>query len=215
MKLSTRLTALCHAIQTCEFQHIWDCCCDHGYLGQQLMAEHPTSKIHFVDIMPHLIAEVEKCLSQEPKTNWAVHCMDAATIKLDASQSHLVIIAGIGGDLLIDMVAAIVSNNALLLQQNRLDFILCPVRQLHKVREGLNALKLGLVSEQIVLDNNQFYEVIQVNNQSDTAVSLVGGVMWDLSLNDHVKYRNTMIAHYEKQPNSRAMRLLKLYQDIQ
>jgi tRNA (adenine22-N1)-methyltransferase len=175
------------------------------------MAEHPNSQIHFVDVMPHLIDEVQTRLVAQPQTNWSAQCIDAANIQLNPTQSHLVIIAGVGGDLLSEMVAAIVNKHAELIKHNRLDFILCPVRQLHKVRESLNTLKLGLVSEQIVQDNHQFYEVIQVSNQSKTPVSLVGDIMWDLSNEQHQAYRNIMIAHYEKQRSDQAKHLLKSY----
>lgn len=70
MKLSPRLNTLCQSIKPNEFHHIWDCCCDHGYLGQQLMVEHPTSQIHFVDVMPHLINEVKNRLNNQVQTNW-------------------------------------------------------------------------------------------------------------------------------------------------
>jgi tRNA (adenine22-N1)-methyltransferase len=214
MKLSNRLTALCQSIDSNAFPHIWDCCCDHGYLGRQLMLDHPESHIHFVDVVPHLIDQVTVDLNNQPLNNWAVHCLDAAAIQLDPSQNHLVLIAGVGGDLLIEMVNSIVSHHSELMLNRKLDFILCPVRQLHKVRTGLNALKLGLVSEQIVEENNLFYEVIHVSNQSDKAVSLVGEAMWDLSNPAHVSYQQTMIRHFEKQPNDVAKQLLALYQGI-
>jgi tRNA (adenine22-N1)-methyltransferase len=178
------------------------------------MAEHPDSHIHFVDVLPHLINEVEKRLITQLQKNWTTHCLDATAIKLEHSSSHLVIIAGVGGDLLIDMVDAIISNHSTLIEDRRLDFILCPVRQLHKVREGLNRLQLGLVSEQIVKDNNQFYEVIQVSNQSRIPLSLVGDIMWNTANEEHQAYRNAMITHYQKQPSHHAKKLLRLYQDI-
>lgn len=214
MNLSNRLTKICQTITPNAFDHIWDCCCDHGYLGQQLMIEHPDSQIHFVDVVPHLISQVQQRLNNQPFNNWTVHCIDTATIDLVENKSHLVIIAGVGGDLLIEMVADIASKHKDVKNSTRLDFILCPVRQLHKVRNGLNSLNLGLVSEQIVEDNNLFYEVIQVSNQVTQPLSLVGESMWDTSNLRHLAYRNTMIAHYEKQPNDDAKRLLSLYQEI-
>jgi tRNA (adenine22-N1)-methyltransferase len=219
MKLSTRLTTICQAIAVNEFKHIWDCCCDHGYLGQQLMAQHPGSQIHFVDVVPHLIDEVESRLNSlsQPlpfQKNWAVHCIDAAAVKLDSRQSHLIIIAGVGGDLLIEMVKTIVTGHPELIDSHRLDFILCPVRQLHKVREGLQELRLGLVSEIIVKEKDLFYEVIRVSATSNKSVSLVGNEMWDLSESDHVEYQQRMIDHYIKQPSQAALRLLSLYQAI-
>lgn len=214
MKLSTRLTALCEAVPENTYQHIWDCCCDHGYLGEQLMTEHPDSIIHFIDVMPHLIEEVEKRLSHNSKQNWRTHCADAADLSLDQTENHLVIIAGVGGDLLIEMVASIYNRHASLFSNKRLDFLLCPVRQLHKVRQGLNDLNLGLITEKIIQDNNQFYEVLQVSNQSSKAVSIVGREMWDLSNAKHVAYRDTMIHHYEKQPSPWAKMLLEEYKRI-
>lgn len=178
------------------------------------MMEHPDSQVHFVDVVPHLISQVQQRLNNQPLNNWAVHCIDAAAINLVENKNHLVIIAGVGGDLLIEMVAEIIGKHKDVKSSTRLDFILCPVRQLHKVRNGLNTLKLGLVSEQIVEDNNLFYEVIQVSNQATRTVSLVGESMWDTSNPRHLAYRNTMIAHYEKQPNDDAKRLLSLYQEI-
>jgi tRNA (adenine22-N1)-methyltransferase len=214
MKLSHRLTSLCQSIHTNAFQHIWDCCCDHGYLGQQLMQDHPESQIHFVDVVPHLIDQVTVDLNKQPLLNGVTHCLDAAAIKLDGTQTHLVVIAGVGGDLLIEMVTSIVNNHAELMLNGQLDFILCPVRQLHKVRSGLNKANLGLVAEKLVLENHLFYEVIHVNNQSDTPISLVGNMMWDLSNPEHVSYQQTMIRHFEKQPNDEARQLLALYKGI-
>jgi tRNA (adenine22-N1)-methyltransferase len=214
MKLSTRLTTICQAITADQFQHIWDCCCDHGLLGLQLMADHPNSQVHFVDVMPHLINEIESRLKPLPSNNWTVHCIDAATLCLNNEKSHLVIIAGVGGDLLLEMVQAIMGNHSELMKDNRVDFILCPVRKLNKVREGLDKLKLGLVSEQLVKDNNQFYEVIHVSNRSNKNINLVGDQMWDSCNQQHFEYRNNMIGHYQKQPSDRAKYLLALYQNI-
>lgn len=220
-KLSNRLTVLCQAIASHNiYDHIWDCCCDHGYLGQQLLLEQPKSHIHFVDVVPHLIDEVTTRLSGSSEKNnqsssrWSSHCMDAAAITLNSGQSHLVIIAGVGGDLLIEIVKSIVANHSSLMATGQLSFLLCPVRQLHKVRKGLNTLHLGLVSEQIVKDKQLFYEVIMVSNQSKTSVSQVGDSMWNLNNKDHVEYRDTMIKHYRKQPTEQAKSLLACYKNI-
>lgn len=215
MNLSARLTNICQAIQPYHYDHIWDCCCDHGCLGQRIMAEHPSSQVHFVDVVQHLIDEIEIRLASVPQKNGLAQCSDVAMINLHEGKDHLVIIAGVGGDLLLEMVRSIVSRHSSLMKTNRLDFILCPVRQLHKVRQGLNDLKLGLISEKIVQDNKLFYEIIQVSNQSPVSISLVGETMWDLSLDDHRSYRDTMMAHYQKQPSDDAKQLLALYKHIQ
>lgn len=217
IKLSQRLTALYQGIPKNQFHQIWDCCCDHGYLGQKLMTEHVKSHIHLVDVVPHLIDEISnrfKTLDYIQESQYSLHCMDAAAIRLDDTLDNLVIISGVGGDLLIEMVKAIVSNHPSLVATGSVSFLLCPVRQLHKVREGLNTLCLGLVEEKIVKDKQLFYEVIMVSNQSKTNVSPVGDNMWNLKNKDHVEYRDTMIKHYSKQPSEYAKSLLALYQNI-
>lgn len=218
MKLSKRLSAIVKATEHSHYEHIWDCCCDHGYLGQALMQVHPNSQIHFVDVMPHLINELEAQLATSACSNWQSHCLDAAHIQLSHephfSQKHLVVIAGVGGDLLMDMVQRICENHSHLLKEPGLDFILCPVRQLHTVRQGLLDLELGLISEHIIHDKNLFYEVIHVSSQSTQVISLVGKPMWDFSNKDHIAYRQIMLTHYEKQPTDQARKLLTLYQDL-
>lgn len=213
MKLRNRLSTIRNQILD-DYHHIWDCCCDHGYLGRQLMLEHCNSEIHFVDVAPHLTQDIEESLKKQSLKNWRVHCINAAEITLTTSQKHLVIIAGVGGDLLIKMVKHIISQNSDLVNNGSIDFILCPVRQLHKVRRGLNEAKLGLVSENIVKENNLYYEVIHVSNQSNQPINLVGDVMWDLSNPDHLSYQQTMIHHFEKQPNNEAQRIVSLYKLI-
>ena len=222
MKLSPRLSAICDQVQNhsqalhdAPIDNIWDCCCDHGYLGQHLLTLNPESTVHFVDVVPHLMAELESELNSQQYNskqvkNWAVHCMDAARIKLNAQQSNLIIIAGVGGDLLLKMVETIVQNNP----NQAVEFILCPVRQLHTVREGLQHLKLGLVGEKIVKDKSLFYEIIHVSNQSNSDINLVGDVMWDLTRAVDQEYRQLMMSHYQKQPSERGKKLLKAYYEL-
>jgi len=48
---------------TSQYEHIWDCCCDHGLLGYALLsrlnAMNIPCNIHFIDIVPPLMAELE------------------------------------------------------------------------------------------------------------------------------------------------------------
>ena len=62
MKLSKRLTA----INTLISQHhdiIWDCCCDHGYLGMALLKRAAANQVIFVDIVATLMNDLEAQLS--------------------------------------------------------------------------------------------------------------------------------------------------------
>ena len=53
MKLKKRLTYVLDLIKK-DYDHIYDTCCDHGYLGMNLI-ERNQAKIHFIDCVPHII----------------------------------------------------------------------------------------------------------------------------------------------------------------
>lgn len=59
MKLSKRLQQIDHMVKH-GYDHIWDCCCDHGFLGASLLEREAAAHIHFVDIVPELINNVTK-----------------------------------------------------------------------------------------------------------------------------------------------------------
>ena len=130
MKIGHRLQQIDQMI-TGQYDHIWDCCCDHGLLGMLLLQRHAAKNIHFVDILPQIVADLEmKLHTYFPPTpescKWQVHSMDAAKLDLFAQplrdQKHLVIIAGVGGERVIELVDAISHQQA---NQN-IEFLLCP-----------------------------------------------------------------------------------------
>ena len=104
--------------------------------------------------------------------------MDVSTLKLpESSGRQLIIIAGVGGDLSLEMVQAITRTHP----ERELEFMLCPVRQHYLLRQGLIALGYGLVDESLLRENKRFYEIIHVSSGSDRAISPIGDRMWDLS----------------------------------
>lgn len=193
MKLSARLDGLVDMVNG-PYAHIWDCCCDHGYLGRRLLDRYPRSVIHFVDIVPSLIERIETSLSEVDRGRWQAHCVDLKILTLpDPEARQLVIIAGVGGDLMTEMVSELLTNH----QSRSLDLLLCPVRQLYRVRTAMDSLGLGLVDECIVKDGELFYELIYLSTESVRKVSCVGE-MWDLTDSEHREYLTRNIEHYQR-----------------
>lgn len=165
---------------TTEYNHIWDCCCDHGFLGASLLSQQAAPNIHFVDIVPELITSVERKLQQfyqNACSDWQTHCIDVAKLPLKQYQGkHLVIIAGIGADLMSQFI------NDIHLKHPKLDidFLLCPVNQQYTLREKLIALNFSLKNEILVEDNRRYYEVILVSSKSDSnrPISSIGHNIW-------------------------------------
>ena len=197
MKLSQRLSNI-HNMIDHEYDHIWDTCCDHGQLGQAIFLSTKHDHIHFVDVMPHLIKAIEQGLSTDSRffnsNRWSSHAMDCACLPLEEAKNHLVVIAGVGGDLLLKLVKDIMSKHG---HKTNIDFILCPVRQLHKVRNGLRQLNLNLIDERLIKEFGHYYEILYVsNNKTGSEVSPIGENMWDLNRKVDQEYLARNLKHY-------------------
>lgn len=166
-----------------EYDHIWDCCCDHGFLGTHLLSRQAAKNIHFVDIVPELIKKLELKLQQlHPNSNskWQTHSIDVADLPLQQYQAkHLVIIAGVGGDFMSRMIVDLYKKH----KDTNMDFLLCSVHRQFALRKKLIELNFSLKKEILVEDKQRFYEVILVSSKSDEnkKVHPVGDKIWQSS----------------------------------
>lgn len=242
MKISQRLQQI-NGMITGHYDHIWDCCCDHGLLGMLLLERSAARHVHFVDCVPSLMQALELRLQRffpaeisglnpnlaphsdpdlnpdidlqsnpEPNSNlyrhtqWQVHCFDVAALPLGQTRvqdKQLIIIAGVGGELLVDLVRAILA----LHPQRHLEFILCPVHHNYYVRQSLTALGLGLKSEHLLEENQRFYEILHVSTiaaPNGRPISATGSLMWQMldeaSLPRAQRYLSQVIGHYQRMP---------------
>ncbi|PKG80917.1 SAM-dependent methyltransferase [Colwellia sp. 75C3] len=165
---------------TSDYTHIWDCCCDHGFLGSSLLSKQAAQNIHFVDIVPDLMSQVESKLQRfypNSVSAWKTHCIDVSTLPLQHYEgSHLVIIAGVGGDLMRQFINDIHQSHP----NVNIDFLLCPVNNQFELRQQLITLDFSLQKEVLVEDNRRFYEIILVSSISNknSPISAVGDDIW-------------------------------------
>jgi len=209
-KMSNRLSAINQMI-TQQYDAIWDCCCDHGYLGRTLLTDNKAQIIHFVDNNQHLINHLESQLENQlrfspsnPSTKqvWKTHCIDAAQLPLNTNSTssppnkQLIILAGVGGDLVVEIIQTLLSNHS----NVEMEFIVCPVHHHFKVRTTLIAAGLKLINEKLIEENKRYYEIIHVGNSSrlEIPVSNVGSTMWDLSRSIDQHYLKLKLAHYQR-----------------
>ena len=200
MKLNNRLSTLASMV-TQQYDHIWDCCCDHGHLGLELLQSNSSATVHFVDVVEPLIKAVRDELQiQYPDThNWAAHCTDLNQLILpDSGSKHLLIIAGVGGDLIIQFVQNILSNNP----KQEIELLLCPVRHDFKVRQCMKSLGLKLINESLIADKGIFYEAIHISPNAEVEIEAVGSLMWDVGNPDHQNYLEQKINHYQRTARS-------------
>ena len=179
MKLGKRLKRIDQMV-TADYTHIWDCCCDHGYLGAHLLSRQAADNIHFVDIVPKLISKIENTLQQRYPNSpsaWTSHCLDVAQLPLEQYQgTHLIIIAGIGGDLMIRLLSDLHQKHPTL----TVDFLLCPVHHQFALRQQLIGLDFSLKNEALVEDKQRFYEIILASSASNqnSPINPVGDKIW-------------------------------------
>lgn len=223
IKLSRRLQIIDNMI-TRPYLHIWDCCCDHGFLGLTLLQRQAAETVHFVDIVPAILNQLkddlDKYYGAEPQqSEWAVHCCDveklplARVSKCPEKDSHLIIIAGVGGELTIKLVEAILSA----FSHYRLEFLLCPVQHNYQVREFLISRELGLIAESLLIENKRGYEILHVALNAELPISKVGSSMWDFSRKEHLVYLQKTIEHYQRiarSPQHEVTGIIKQYQKL-
>lgn len=203
MKLGKRLQKIA-ALVTADYEHIWDCCCDHGLLGAALLARQAAPNIHFVDVVPELMKILENKLEQffpDSISKWQVHCMDVSALSLPAKNGkHLVIIAGVGGDLMTELVKAIYENNPMV----EIDFLLCPVHHQYTLRQQLIACECSLKAEALMIENNRYYEIILASTikNSHAPINPVGSLLWQSHSPEQSKiaadYLRKTLAHYKR-----------------
>ncbi len=210
MKLSKRLAAIDQMI-TQHYDHIFDCCCDHGLLGMQLLKRQAADMIYFNDIAQPLIDSLKAILIQNAKnTNWQTHCLDVSQINLPKHGKSLVIIAGVGGDKVIDFVKAITHNNSSV----NFELLLCPVHHHYRVRKALIDLNFRLCQELLIKDNRRFYEILHISFEAPQKLSSIGNSMWDYSSLTHFEYYKQVLKHYQQQsldPKKQVDKIIKAY----
>ena len=221
VKMGRRLQQIEQMISK-QYTHIWDCCCDHGLLGFSLLNAQAAQTIHFVDVVPELLKQIEQILQkhwQGREQSWQVHCIDAGKLPFKAFSSnpqtdkHLVIIAGVGGDLMIELL----QSQQRLSVDYHVEYILCPVHHNYKVRQFLIANHFALLDEALVFENKRGYEVLHVSLDAVRPLSLVGSIMWDFNNPLHIDYLQKTNAHYQriaKNPSIDVTSIINQYQQL-
>ena len=196
MKLGHRLSQLEGMLKQ-RYSIIWDCCCDHGFLGMSLLQNKLADKVVFVDVLVPQMAQLERKLKQRfpaDKFDWEVLCQDLQEVTVPEADSQLFIIAGVGADSTIRFVDSLCASRP----GAKFDLLVCSVHGSYSVREALSRHGFRLKDERIILENNRFYEGIYVSQTADTNIMNTGAAMWDWLNPEHREYAHRLSGHYSK-----------------
>jgi tRNA (adenine22-N1)-methyltransferase len=215
-KLTPRLAKIAQLLLAHQpqqrYHSVWDCCCDHGYLGFHLLASGLFQQSYFVDQIRHITDQVSQVLQRHGGDRYQVLTMDVADLLLDRDVKHCVIIAGVGGRAIIEMLAAMRSNNADL----ELDFILCATNYVYEMRDYLAQQSVQIIEQHIVEDRGRQYECLYLRSlgggahqysaaeggANDRSRSSRIGDMWRLDDPVHQRYQAKLLKHYRQQLRS-------------
>ena len=122
---------------------VYDLCCDHGIIGIGVIAR--VSKVYFIDRVESIITRLANTLegTDIPSSKYVVLKRDATKYKF-SNFSAIYIIAGIGGDLAIEIIKNILAHDS------NPSFIINVNKNTRKLRLFLNHSKLKLYRETLV-----------------------------------------------------------------
>ena len=217
--LGPRLQALfdlvVHAQADSTYERIWDCCCDHGFLGIRIVAEQLCDELIFVDQIDKIMQQLQERLDFLSLRNYCTLTADVNQLQFSSKQRHLVILAGVGGENIVTMMRTIARNNP----DSQIDYLLCPATTQFNLRHYLASQHFSLEHEAFICEKNRHYEIIYVTACADAArvkVSLTGA-MWQADNRDHHNYLNKLKRHYQHksrdQRDSESYGIFKNYAD--
>jgi tRNA (adenine22-N1)-methyltransferase len=176
---------------------LWDLCCDHGLIGESFLDLDSDNirEINFLDNIPSIIeklAQRASYITKPRKINIYLH--DCTKLKIINNETNLIIIAGIGGLLLIEILQSLLSNPHL-----KANLILSPHTHLYEVRRFLNEGNFKLIDELLLFENNQYYEFIHVKanpEKNDQKVQVFSSKIYQF-YPDSQNYLKMQLKHYE------------------
>lgn len=206
IQLGKRLGAIAKLItQHQPYDHVWDCCCDHGYLGTYLLSHFSKQnkykvQVNFVDQVTHITEQLCNKLKHSAFSHYEVHTIDAGHLEFAKNKRHCIIIAGVTTTGTLKILQTLLNQHP----NQDLDFILCPTRGQYDLRQYLIKQKAHLIEENHILENDRHYELMFVriygNNDQNVCKQVSSiGKFWQKNNAEHLSYLANRICHYQQE----------------
>lgn len=151
--LDERLSAIVDLVGRADT--VVDVGCDHGYVANYLVEENLAQKVYATDISEPSLRKNERFAFSRGNDQRVISLLGDGLVPLRDKDFDLVIIAGMGGDLIIKILQKsfdLVKGKTLILQ---------PMTQRDSVRKYLVENGFKIQKEAIVRDKNKFYEIMK------------------------------------------------------
>jgi tRNA (adenine22-N1)-methyltransferase len=190
-ELSSRLSFLRSHYR--DEHHIWDIGCDHGLLGLSFLDKPSVKSIHLIDPSELVINELRgKVGAYITKAKVLISQIEGQKIKI-ADKKNLIFMAGMGGEIIGEIIENILP---------QLDYhsriVISPHRKILDLRLLLSRLPISLESENVIKENNQFYQILCLTpSEAPKIVSLYGDNLWDSSHGkEYLEHELSYIKHH-------------------
>lgn len=195
-RLSKRLNALFDAVPP-GYDSVWDLCCDHGRLGMAILETARAPAVIFVDQIQGITRELEERLHRYGAEDYQVVCQDASTLKLPKQGRHLLVLAGVGDEVTLNIMAGLLAQGA---NKARFDWLVSPANNLFQVREQLQQWPLSVQAEGFVMDKKRGYEWLLLQHcEAPPCPASNPAPFWDASQPEHRHHLQKLLRHARKQ----------------
>lgn len=182
-RVSKRIQSIVELVDEipCNISSIWDTCCDHGQIGHQLLLKN--FQVQFLDQVSSITEELAKKLAATdiPERNYSVHTQDIRKLDISNLKPSCFILVGIGADLIIESLKC---------HKGSLEkhwFVLSAHQNNYKLRRYLKDHKFKYFKEILVKENNQFYEILLINQAKGREVELIGQFKRDTDFREYAQ----------------------------
>ncbi len=207
--LSKRLNTLVElASLYAKGRDVYDIGCDHCQVGEQLLLKESIPNIHCVDKSKKALDRAFDVLSSNSKysdipsgLHYNQSCLHRLVIngnKLKILQKSLILIAGMGGLNINDIIAH------LHLQCSEHIYILSPHKNIIETKSFLKEIGFKLFEEKVLLENGKFYEIFIASRDGNHDIHPYGNLIWQSKESyPYFKYLSEHHQKYQSNPKSR------------
>lgn len=169
-------------------KHVWDIGCDHGQLGLSFHNVSCVENIHLVDPSLPVINVLKQKLVDSYISKARIYHQNGQSLSITSS-SNCIFIAGMGGKEIGEIITHILPQ---LNSSSRL--VISPHRKILELRSLLHKLPVTLIKEEVIFEDDQFYQIMILAPRNGKPVSLYGEELWEGDIGE--KYREHQLAAF-------------------
>lgn len=154
MQLSDRLNAVLNLVVPCDC--VADVGCDHGFISIEMINRGIAGRVIAMDVRSGPLSRAQEHIEQSNLQKKIDTRLSDGVDKLKNNEASAVVIAGMGGNLVIHIISAGIGKISKMEQ-----CILQPQSEIEKVRKFLRDNDFKIVAEDMILEDGKYYPMMR------------------------------------------------------